>query len=156
LSTATTISLRPARFEDADLIFHWRNDPVIVRLGSSQRGVSWNEHARWLRESLSSDQHKIFLVQGDDEAIGQIRFDRRKGADCIVSVYLAPEFTGRGWGIEAIKRGCNLIFEIWAVDRVLACVRLDNRAGQAAFRKAGFKEVKQECSPNHCSFFLHR
>jgi RimJ/RimL family protein N-acetyltransferase len=138
------------------LIFRWRNDPRIVRLGSLGREVSWNEHERWFNESLSGDERKIFVIQHDEMGIGQVRFDRTEGSHCVISVYLAPGFTGRGWGVEAIEQACAAIFDLWPVEAVLACVRADNHAAHSAFHKAGFARVDGRCGSNHSSFLLLR
>jgi UDP-2,4-diacetamido-2,4,6-trideoxy-beta-L-altropyranose hydrolase len=156
VSAIATISLRPAALEDAELIFCWRNDPLIVRLGSLQREVSRAEHEKWFAESISSQAREIFIVERDDTAIGQVRFDLVTKAECVISVYLATEFTGNGWGIDAIKQACQLIFELWPVQTVLACVRGENHAGQSAFSKAGFKQVDRRCGSDHESFQLDR
>ena len=156
MSTVATISLRPAALTDAEVIFGWRNRPLIVRLGSSQRQVSWEEHVQWLTESLASERHRLFIIQWEEVAIGQVRFHRWQSSECVISVYLAPEFTGNGWGVEAIRQACDLIFESWTVNSVVACVRAENHGAQAAFRKAGFEAEENRCGAGHFSFLLHR
>lgn len=155
MNIVTAISLRPATAADAKLIFEWRNDPVIVRLGSSQREVTWTEHEEWFSQSITS-KRRIFIVERDGVPIGQVRFDLVEESECVISVYLATEFTGHGWGIEAISDGCELIFEAWPIHVVVASVRADNEVAQAAFRKAGFAEVDERCAPGHKIFKLLR
>jgi RimJ/RimL family protein N-acetyltransferase len=156
VNSVETISLRPATAADAKLIFEWRNDPVIVRLGSSQREVTWNEHEEWFSQSITSGKRHIFIVERDGVPIGQVRFDLVERSECVISVCLATEFTGHGWGIEAISAGCELIFEAWPIYAVVASVRADNEVGQSAFRKAGFAQVDERCAPGHKIFKLVR
>jgi len=156
VNSVQTISLRPATAADAKLIFEWRNDPVIVRLGSSQREVTWTEHEEWFSQSITSGKRRIFVVQNDGVAIGQVRFDLLEKSECVISVYLAREFTGHGWGIEAIRNGCELIFEEWPIHAVVALVRAENEVGQSAFRRAGFVEIVARCAPGHKIFKLLR
>jgi UDP-2,4-diacetamido-2,4,6-trideoxy-beta-L-altropyranose hydrolase len=151
-----SISLRPVGAEDARLLFEWRNNPEIVRLGSSQREVTWPEHEKWFLQSIGSDERCIFIVERDGLAIGQVRFDLARQSECVISVYLANEFTGRGWGIEAITSACEEIFKRWPIGLVLAQVRIENNTGQSAFRKAGFHEVDGESMPGHRTFQLMR
>jgi RimJ/RimL family protein N-acetyltransferase len=138
------------------LIFEWRNDPVIVRLGSSQREVTWTEHEEWFSQSITSRKRHIFIVERDGVPIGQVRFDLVEQSECVISVYLASEFTGHGWGIEAIRDGCELIFEEWPVHAVVASVRAENKVGQSAFRRAGFVEIDARRAPGHRIFKLLR
>lgn len=154
MNSVETISLRPATAADAKLIFEWRNDPVIVRLGSSQREVTWTEHEEWFSQSITSGKRRIFIVENDGVAIGQVRFDLVESSESVISVYLASEFTGHGWGIEAIRNGCELIFEEWPIRAVVALVRADNQVGQSAFRKAGFTQIAERCAPGHILFKL--
>jgi RimJ/RimL family protein N-acetyltransferase len=153
-----TISLRPASTGDGETVFRWRNDPFILAHGSSHREVEWKEHQQWFEETLSSSVRKMFIVLERGSPIGQVRFDRQTERDCVVSVYLLREFTGRGWGVQAIDMGCVAIFAVWDVERVIACVRHDNPAGRSAFLKAGFQEVGASgmCPAEHYCLSLTR
>jgi RimJ/RimL family protein N-acetyltransferase len=156
VNTVQTISLRPATAADAKLIFEWRNDPVIVRLGSSQREVTWTEHEEWFSQSITSGKRRIFIVQNDGVPIGQVRFDLLESSECVISAYLLTEFTGRGWGVEAMRSGCEMIFEIWPIQSVSACVRAENKAVQSALAKVGFEEIASKAVPGHKAFQLMR
>ncbi|HMC74086.1 MAG TPA: GNAT family N-acetyltransferase [Terriglobales bacterium] len=156
MNSVETISLRPATAADAKLIFEWRNDPVIVRLGSSQREVTWTEHEEWFSQSITSGKRRIFIVQNDGVPIGQVRFDLLESSECVISAYLLTEFTGRGWGVEAMRSGCEMIFEIWPIQSVSACVRAENKAVQSALAKVGFEEIASKAVPGHKAFQLMR
>jgi RimJ/RimL family protein N-acetyltransferase len=156
VNSVTAISLRAATAADAKMIFGWRNDPVIVRMGSSQRPVTWAEHEEWLRQSISGDKRHIFIIERDGVAIGQVRLDLSGKSDCVISVYLAPEFSGRGWGVEAIRQACEFAFQSCSRTSVLACIRTENDRGKSAFRKAGFQQIDGCCGPGHESFQLVR
>jgi UDP-2,4-diacetamido-2,4,6-trideoxy-beta-L-altropyranose hydrolase len=156
VNSVETISLRPATAADAKLIFEWRNDPVIVRLGSSQREVTWTEHEEWFSQSITSGKRRIFIVQNDGVPIGQVRFDLLESSECVISAYLLTEFTGRGWGVEAMRSGCEMIFEIWPIQSVSACVRAENKAVQSALAKVGFEEIASKAVPGHKAFQLMR
>ena len=154
----SAITLRPATIEDGDTVFGWRNDPFILAHGSSHRAVGREEHQTWFAETISGRDRRMFIIQAQDNAIGQIRFERENQHDGVVSVYLLREFTGRGCGLEAIRRGCAAIFQAWDVKRVIACVRFDNPAGRSVFLKAGFREVEALgcCPAEHYSLVLLR
>jgi RimJ/RimL family protein N-acetyltransferase len=92
------------------------------------------------------------------QPIGQIRFDKINDNECVVSVYLLQEFTGRGLGVETIDRGCQEICKLWGVSKIIACVRSDNTAARSAFLKVGFLEGNPErcCPPEHFMLFSSR
>jgi UDP-2,4-diacetamido-2,4,6-trideoxy-beta-L-altropyranose hydrolase len=154
----SAITLRPATPSDRDMIFRWRNDPFIRARGSSHREIGWEEHVNWFDETILGSTRKMFIGVDQGNPIGQIRFDRENQQDCVVSVYLLQAFTGRGLGVQLIRRGCSEIFQAWDVERVIACVRLDNQSGHSAFSKAGFQEsdVAVGCPARHYSLILWR
>lgn len=152
------ISLRPATMTDREMVFRWRNDPFVVAQGSFHRGVEWEEHQIWFEKTILGNTRRMFIVLDQGNPIGQIRFDRKGQQDCVVSVYLLQASTGRGLGVQAIRMGCAAIFEVWDVDRVIACVRLDNQASRSAFRKSGFREAEAAgmCPAGHYSLTSSR
>lgn len=151
------VHLRPATLDDMRMVFKWRNDPFLVARGSSRLTVSWEVHQRWFTETINGDSRKMFIVQGDEQPIGQVRFDRINQGGCVITAYLLKEFTGKGYGVEAIRGGCLEIHKMWAVQRVIACVRMDNRHARSAFMKALFLEEDHQekyCAADHFQLCL--
>jgi RimJ/RimL family protein N-acetyltransferase len=153
-----TISLRPATMDDRERVFRWRNDPFVVAHGSFLREIDWEDHKKWFEKTILGDSRKMFIILDQGNPIGQIRFDRHNQREAVVSVYLLRAFTGRGLGVRAIGMGCAAIFEAWAIDRVIACVRQDNLVGRSAFLKSGFHETDAAgmCPSEHFSLILAR
>lgn len=148
-ASSESIRIRRATANDARRVFEWRNDPYIVERSSSQRTVNWEEHLGWFEKSLRADDARlIFIVEKEAESLGLVRFDR-EGDGSVISVYLLERFTGRGFGIEAIRLGCRAAVDHWpALRTVMACVRDDNLAGSRGFEKAGFRR-SEDCA-GHC------
>ena len=98
----------------------------------------------------------IVLVNG--EPAGQVRFDRVNQEICAITAYLLQRFTGRGWGVEAIRKGCDRLFREWPCEEIVACVRKDNASARAGFGKAGFVETKEvgRCDAGHFALVLRR
>ncbi len=150
------IELRPATASDAHQIYEWRNDPFIVARSSTRTTVSRQEHDRWFSASLRSSDRMLFVIMIEASPSGLVRFDRTSTRDAVISVYLPESRTGRGHGVAAIKAGVVEIARRWNVDNIVACVREDNRAGQKAFRKAGFQHGNRApaCPADHIGFRL--
>lgn len=140
------------------MVFFWRNDSFIVARGSSQKTVTWEEHVRWFQETVTGSERKMWIVMVNGEPAGQVRFDRFNQETCAISAYLLREFIGRGWGVGAIRRGCDVLFQEWPVAKIVACVREDNAAARSGFRKAGFMETAEAglCSAGHFTLVLRR
>src|SRR5690349_16761736 len=101
------VSLRPAKLADSEMVLEWRNHPELLRFGTSRRAVSAEEHQQWFRETITGTTRKMFIIQLNGDPAGQIRFDKLEEHASVISVYLRPEFCGRGAGSEAIRLGCR-------------------------------------------------
>lgn len=147
------VSLRPLRESDCELLFRWRNDPWIVSLGSLNRRVSADEHNAWFERAIVGNDIRVFIIQTDDEDIGQIRFVRGQDSCWEVSIYLMKDHTGRGYGVEAIRAACNAFAQKDPTAIFVAHTLADNTASQSAFRKAGFGTTNdEEAKQNHIKF----
>jgi LmbE family N-acetylglucosaminyl deacetylase/RimJ/RimL family protein N-acetyltransferase len=149
-----TISLRLARPDDMERIFQWRNNRFLLMRSTTQTTVTWEEHQGWFTRALNNPDQLIFIVVQGDEPIGQVRFDRNKDL-AVISVYLVEERTGKGLGIEAIRRGTQAAFKKWNLTKVVACIRQDNLHATRAFAKAGYSASKGEsgfCPPAHFTY----
>jgi RimJ/RimL family protein N-acetyltransferase len=152
------ISLRPLTREDARTVFEWRNMPQIVARATSGRAVSWDEHVRWVEDTVTGDKRRAYIVEDDGRPVGQTRFDRSGERACVISVYLAPGHIGHGIGSFAITEGCRRIFAEWPVEEIVACVQDGNERGRAVFPKCWFDEYRgvERCPPRHHTFLLTR
>jgi len=150
----SAVTLRPATLGDAEMVFCWRNDPFLVMRGSSQKTVTWKEHLQWFQATVSGSERKMFIVLVGAEPAGQVRFDRVNNETCKISAYLLQSYTGRGLGVEAIRRGCEVLFRQWGVSKIVACIREDNKASRVAFGRAGFVESSEDglCPKGHFTF----
>lgn len=134
------VGVRAARPEDRDRILAWRNNPVIVGLGASQRTVAREEHEAWFQRVLDrSREHLLYVIVADGEDAGVVRFDRTGEDAAIITVYVVPERIGRGVGASATRHALAACFEAWpALEVVRAEVRCDNARALKAFRGYGF------------------
>jgi RimJ/RimL family protein N-acetyltransferase len=143
--------------QDVETVFTWRNSPFIVARGSFQKTVTWEEHLQWFRETVTGSQRKMLIVLVNGQPAGQVRFDRVVDDTMAISVYLIETHTGRGLGVDAIRMGCDLLFDDLSVARVVACVREDNLAAQSGFCKAGFAPSETgQCPASHVTLVLRR
>ena len=140
----TSTKLRPLKESDRDIVFQWRNDPLIVSLSSSQKTVSRTEHDSWFPKMLISDDIKAFVVEADGKPAGQLRFERKPGGLCEVTIYLMDPYKGQGRGVEALRLGLNEICKHWPDMTAVAYIRSDNEASISAFMQAGFKKGGME------------
>ena len=135
-----TPTLRLADAGDAERVFAWRNDPWIVSLSSSGRGIARAEHDRWFAGVLDRERHLFFIVEADGEGAGIVRLQREGEATAALSAYLNQPYVGRGLGSSSIRMACRKAFERWSDLEEIAIVVLErNERGQRAFARVGFE-----------------
>jgi RimJ/RimL family protein N-acetyltransferase len=147
-----SVFIRPVNLDDMRQIFEWRNDPFIVARSSSQCAVSLKEHRVWFDHILVSKEVLPFIVEIFGQSAGHLRFDLEDDGVCLITAYLLSAYTGKGYGVESIRQGCELARQEWPSVRVMAQVREENLAGRSAFLKAGFKP--QAAGQGHLTFWL--
>jgi RimJ/RimL family protein N-acetyltransferase len=138
------LGLRLVRESDRRLLFEWADDPVARAASFHSAAISWEDHARWFAERLQDRQSVIYIGENtSDEAVGLVRF-QIKGENAVLSVNVAPEFRGQGWGRELIAFSINSLVRERSVRRVDAFVKPDNRASVRLFEASGFRRAGTE------------
>lgn len=132
------LSLRYVRAEDCRILWEWANDPVTRAQSFSTEMIPWEKHVAWL-ESKQNDPSMHFYIAAEkkDVPVGLIRY-QIDGQAAVVSISLAPEQRGRGYGAKIIQAGTQ---ELWATTKtniIHAYIKQDNIASIRAFTEAGF------------------
>jgi UDP-2,4-diacetamido-2,4,6-trideoxy-beta-L-altropyranose hydrolase len=135
--------LRPATSDDSRRIWHWANDAATRAMSFSSAAIPWESHERWYSARLADANCRFFIAAYGEEALGQVRYDL-DGDDAIVSIGLAPEQRGRGWGPRILRTSATQLFAQTPVRRIIAYIKPENIASQRAFERAGYRLVRQE------------
>lgn len=133
------VELRPARAEDARLLFDWRNDPDTRTASRNRAEVSWDEHTSWLARVLADPAVVLLVAEAEGDPIGQVRFDGMGGDEVEISVSIDPATRGRGVGTSLIVTALSWLRGRDHGGMVVAEVRPDNAPSLAAFARAGFE-----------------
>lgn len=134
----TAVEMRPARDSDARLVWQWRNSPEIRATSADSSEILWDDHRAWFARKLDDPQTLMLLAEHAGEAVGFVRFDLVQDR-AMVSIFLAPGFAGRGFGLAALQGG-----ESWLrahnpeIRAFYADVRPENHASIALFESAGY------------------
>lgn len=128
--------LREGIISDCEQLFQWRNE-MVTRMNSKYRGViSLEDHEKWYNKLLNNDFTKLFLLQLENKAIGQIRLDQ-KGKDAVISFSIDCKYRGKGYGTKILE-----LVEEEAVKRQIvnleAFVRSENIASKKSFMKLSY------------------
>ncbi len=138
------LRLRLVREGDCRLLFEWAVDPVARVASFHSVAISWEDHARWFAERLQ-DPHSVIYIgeNAAGEAVGLVRF-QIKGDSAVLSVNVAPEFRGQGWGRELIAFSTRSLVRVRSVRRIDALVKPGNQASVRLFETSGFRRAGSE------------
>ncbi len=135
---ACDLQLRRATEDDCQLLWQWRNDPTVRATTFTDNLVPLDSHQVWFRNRLEDEQCQLLIGEDSDRTpVGQIRFDIKQD-EAEISISIAREQRGHGYGTSLIRLATEELFSRSAVRCVNAFIRQDNTASQRMFDKAGF------------------
>jgi RimJ/RimL family protein N-acetyltransferase len=138
------LDLRSATLDDEDLLLKWRNDPATRRASFRSDEISSADHHRWFLEKLEDPDCAILVVEVDGLPVGQIRLDRVAVGVAEISIGLAAEVRGRGFGRKALLRAVPEAKRLLGACCIKALVKRGNAASLAAFASAGFRVIRED------------
>lgn len=135
------LALRRVREDDCRLLWEWANDPTVRAVSFSSEPIPWEDHVEWFQSRLK-DPYCLFYIAVDDEGtpVGQTRYDISDN-EAVISVSIAKEFRGRGYGSEIIRIASEQVFNVSSVGIIHAYIKQANEASTRAFSKAGFRDA---------------
>jgi UDP-2,4-diacetamido-2,4,6-trideoxy-beta-L-altropyranose hydrolase len=132
------VQIRRAGRQDSTKLLDWRNHPKVRQSSRTTEVIARETHEAWLEGVLRNADRPLLLGSCAEGDVGVVRFDIA-AAEAEVSIYLAPEFHGRGLGgalLGAAERWLRR--ERPDVRRLRAVVLGDNRASHRLFVAAGY------------------
>ena len=133
--------LRPATAADARLLFEWANDPTTRAQSFRTEPIAWESHVAWFERVLADPARVLWLLEDDGRPVASIRFEAvaetEGDADAVVSVQVAPDARGRGYGRRVVAEATALYVSATA-RRVVAEIRPSNTASARVFEAAGY------------------
>ena len=140
------LKFRLVREGDRRLLFDWAADPAARAASFYSAAISWEGHIGWFSERLQDCDSVIYIGENAaGDALGLVRF-QIKGEIAVLSVNVAPEVRGIGWGRRLIAFATHSLVRARSVRRIDAFVKLGNDASVRLFdaigyRRAGIKQV---------------
>ncbi len=134
-----SFTLREATIDDCAEILEIRNEKEVRINSFDPNKIEYAAHEKWFKGVLANPSRKI-LILDNGQIAGVLRFDM-DSERAETSIYLAPEYFGRGLGEILLIRG-----EEWlrnkhpAIKQLTAKIKSDNTRSQSLFAKFGFVE----------------
>ena len=133
--------LREANIDDSRLVWEWANDSQTRSASFKSESIAWIEHEKWFKSRLT-DPQSLFLIAEDElgKPVGQVRF-QNEGCEGTISVSIAPDRRGQGYGWRVIQLGSRLASRTCQLSTLHAFIKPDNTASLRSFSKAGYSET---------------
>ena len=133
------VRLRKVQETDAHFLWALANDSEVRAASFSPNAIPWEEHLAWLKERLKDPSCIFFILQKDDAAIGQVRFDKTN-KEAVISISIEKAYRGKGLATHSIKISTWQIFKTTEIMTIHAYVKADNTASVSAFLRADFND----------------
>jgi UDP-2,4-diacetamido-2,4,6-trideoxy-beta-L-altropyranose hydrolase len=137
-SKEAQLALRPARLDDSQIVWLWRNDYKTRRSSQTNEPIPWPDHASWWPKALESADRHLFIAELAGVPVAFLRFDRAGEGEFEVSINLAPSARGSGLGGRILADGCSAFRKEKRPVKLLATINRDNPASLNIFGKLGF------------------
>jgi len=134
------LRIRPATDDDCRQLWQWANDPEVRRWSFDSARIAWDTHVHWFHGRLADSNCRLYiLIDQGDQSMGFVRFDLRDGGCGEVSLSIAADRRGRGYGSEALRLACERFFAEVDTAVIVAHIKPDNTPSVRTFERAGFK-----------------
>ena len=144
----TVCTLRPARADDEEIIYRWRNLPEIIELGLRHCAVEREEHRIWFERTLRAVDRELFIIEVAGKAAGTVRYDFDEFGQAEISIYLVPPYKGRGFGTQALTQSLPETFVKRRLHTIRATVLRGNERSLAFFHSLDFRDTEAGGSSN--------
>jgi RimJ/RimL family protein N-acetyltransferase len=131
--------LRAAEWSDARLLWVWANESVTRNNSLNGAAITWSDHESWFAKKLSSPDCRIWIMQCEEEAVGQIRYERITEDTAEISFFIIARLRGKGFGSLLLRVSEPNAVAALSIKRLRAIVLVGNHASRRLFEKARFR-----------------
>lgn len=130
---------REIRKEDCLKIFEIANDDEVRKSSFNTESIELEDHKRWFNNILRDNSTKFYVLESNEEIIGQIRFDFDEEYP-VISISLNKKYRGLGLSKYLLYKGMEFLEDY---DSVVAYIKKDNLKSISFFKSMGFKKESE-------------
>ncbi len=132
--------LRKANINDCKLFFDWTNDKVVRKNSFHTDVIKWRDHQEWFKGKLNNSNSYLYIVENNQDKIGQVRFDCVDGK-ALIDYSISRNFRGKGFGKQTVARAIEKIkHDFLGVNVIEAKVKTTNIASSKIFLGLNFNK----------------
>lgn len=135
-----SLRYRRATPDDLELYYEWTNDPDVRANSYQSEPISLEVHSRWFRSKVN-DSNFFFLVFENHRGIpvGQVRIQILSADQAIIGISNDASHRGKGYASQMLYQATQYFLHHFHLMTINAYIKLDNKASERAFVKAGFR-----------------
>lgn len=141
------ITTRLANLDDCELYFDWTNDPLTRQQSFNSEPIVFEQHEAWFHRRLADENSILYVINFNDEPMGQIRFQIDNNT-ATISYALDKNYRGKGLGFWILKKGIDALRNDFHNQfpnlEIIGFVKFENIASVKVFRKLNFQETIAE------------
>ena len=133
------LSYRKATEKDLMLYFEWANDVSVRENSYRSDAITIENHTNWFLNKIV-DVQCLMLVFDDHvgQAVGQVRIETKNEATAIIGISNDSNHRGKGYASQMIQKACEAFFVNAPFMTISAYIKIENKASERVFQKAGF------------------
>jgi ribosomal-protein-alanine N-acetyltransferase len=132
------ITLRPLLESDVtEKYLSWFKDERVTKYIEA-KNLTKEECLNYIR---NQDGYFLYAIMLEDTHIGNLKIgpiNRKHGLSDLITI-LDPDYWGKGYAVEAIRKGVDLSFNQYGVRKIAAGIWSGNMRSIMAYTKAGFQ-----------------
>ena len=125
---------RTIRKEDCLKIFEIANDDEVRIFSFNSNKIPLENHKKWFENILNDNSVKFYVLEYENELIGQLRFDFDEEYP-VISISLNKKYRGLNLSKYLLYKGLE---EVSDFDKVIAYIKKDNERSISFFKSMGF------------------
>jgi RimJ/RimL family protein N-acetyltransferase len=147
------INIRNANIEDINTYFKWANEESVRKFSFNSEKIPYSEHQKWFNNCLIDKNCFMYLFFTTTE-IGQVRIQKIKKNEAIISISIDEQFRGKGYGVHMLNMSIESFRKLHPETVISAYIKIENIASKNIFEKSGFK-FKEELVYKNAKSYHH-
>ena len=132
-------NFREIKSEDCLKIFELANDDDVRKNSFNSDKIKLEDHINWFDNIIHDVSTKFYVLEFDDDIIGQLRFDFDEEYP-VISISLNKKYRGLGLSKYLLSQGFEFLEEF---KKIVAYIKKDNLTSISFFKSMGFKKEKE-------------
>ena len=128
---------RAIKKEDCLKIFEIANDEEVRKSSFNSDKIPLEDHKKWFENILNDDSVKFYVLEYENDLIGQLRLDFDEKYP-VISISLNKKYRGLGLSKILLAKGLELI-----EGKVIAYIKKENIRSISFFESMGFKKDQE-------------